>query len=97
MQERYCGACGALLQAKHNESISVFRKRKFCDRHCYARTITKHDWRGKGRPADPTPNEIRERCATIRAGWSERQERDRRVIHDVPAQVTECQLVWREA
>lgn len=33
-------------------------------------------------PTDPTPAEIRRRCAEIRAGWSE-AERERRRVHPV--------------
>jgi hypothetical protein len=39
-----------------------------------------YDWprcRNAARPQDPTPDEIRQRCVAVRAGWSENEYRRR--------------------
>lgn len=40
-----------------------------------------------GAAAEPTPEEIRQRCAEIQSEWSPAEERNRRVVQFEPARI----------
>ena len=74
MAEKPCPICGGPVRAEIN------RHKTYCSRDCYFESMQA----AGPRPADPTLEEIAERCLLIQATWDDEQRIDRMDVSQRP-------------
>lgn len=80
---RYCRTCGRRIPSH----------RRYCNRECMQTDYANGRSAWKQNRRDPTPEQIRERCQQIQAGWTKREELSRRAIHTPDCELEMCQIL----